>query len=86
MQNLVDKRIKPWVNKKIFEYIGEQEPTLVEFICSKVSCHDIFQFLYFDSLISTPTSNRVSIHNRGFESDPGMFMGTYPTFIRANIC
>lgn len=36
-QNLVDKRIKPWVNKKIFEYIGEQEPTLVEFICSKVT-------------------------------------------------
>jgi len=35
-QSLVEKRIKPWVNKKIFEYIGEQEPTLVEFICSKV--------------------------------------------------
>jgi len=35
----VDKRIKPWVNKKIFEYIGEEEQTLVEFICSKVSYH-----------------------------------------------
>lgn len=33
---LVDKRIKPWVNKKIFEYIGEEEQTLVDFICSKV--------------------------------------------------
>jgi len=35
-QALVDKRIKPWVNKKIFEYIGEEEETLVDFICSKV--------------------------------------------------
>jgi len=33
---LVEKRIKPWVNKKIFEYIGEEENTLVDFICSKV--------------------------------------------------
>ena len=35
-ETLVEKRIKPWVNKKIFEYIGEEEQTLVEFICSKV--------------------------------------------------
>ena len=34
--SLMEKRIKPWVNKKISEYIGEPEPTLVEFICSKV--------------------------------------------------
>lgn len=32
----MERRIKPWVNKKIVEYIGEPEPTLVEFICSKV--------------------------------------------------
>lgn len=32
----MDRRIKPWVNKKIIEYIGEPEPTLVDFICSKV--------------------------------------------------
>lgn len=35
-QNLMDKRIKPWVTKKIIEYIGEEEPTLTEFICQKV--------------------------------------------------
>lgn len=35
-QVLMDKRIKPWVNKKIIEYIGEEEPTLTEFICQKV--------------------------------------------------
>ncbi|XP_074646948.1 RNA-binding protein 25-like isoform X2 [Tubulanus polymorphus] len=35
-QSLMDKRIKPWVNKKIVEYIGEEEATLVEFICQKV--------------------------------------------------
>ena len=32
----MDKRIKPWVTKKIIEYIGEEEPTLTEFICQKV--------------------------------------------------
>merc|ERR1711974_132827 len=33
---LVEKRIRPWVHKKIAEYIGEPEPTLTDFICSKV--------------------------------------------------
>ena len=32
----MDKRIKPWITKKIVEYIGEEEPTLTEFICQKV--------------------------------------------------
>ena len=32
----MDKRIKPWVNKKIVEYIGEEEATLTQFICQKV--------------------------------------------------
>jgi len=32
----MEKRIQPWITKKIVEYIGEEEPTLVEFICSKV--------------------------------------------------
>ena len=32
----MEKRIQPWVNKKIKEYIGDEEPTLVEFICGKV--------------------------------------------------
>merc|ERR1712020_771490 len=33
---LMEKRIRPWVTKKINEYIGEPEPTLTDFICSKV--------------------------------------------------
>lgn len=33
---LIEKKIRPWINKKIIEYIGEPEPTLVDFICSKV--------------------------------------------------
>lgn len=37
LQTLMDRRIKPWINKKIIEYIGEEEPTLVDFVCSKVS-------------------------------------------------
>merc|ERR1712029_498143 len=35
-QGLIEKCIRPWVNKKIAEYIGEPEPTLTDFICSKV--------------------------------------------------
>ena len=36
LQSLMEKRIRPWINKKIIDYIGEPEPTLVDFICSKV--------------------------------------------------
>uniref|UniRef100_A0A8C3G6K8 RNA binding motif protein 25 n=1 Tax=Cyclopterus lumpus TaxID=8103 RepID=A0A8C3G6K8_CYCLU len=38
---LMDRRIKPWINKKIIEYIGEEEATLVDFVCSKVSLHSV---------------------------------------------
>lgn len=34
--SLMERRVKPWINKKIVEYIGEEEPTLCGFICSKV--------------------------------------------------
>ncbi|UJR20833.1 hypothetical protein I4U23_023944 [Adineta vaga] len=34
--NLMEKRIKPWVTKKIVEYIGEEEVTLTDFICSSI--------------------------------------------------
>ena len=36
-QVLVEKRISPWINKKIVEYIGEEEPALTEFIINSVS-------------------------------------------------
>jgi len=39
VQTLMDRRIRPWVNKKIVEYIGEDEPTLSDFICKKVISH-----------------------------------------------
>jgi len=38
-ESLMDKRIKPWINKKIIEYIGEEEATLTDFICSKIKQH-----------------------------------------------
>lgn len=37
----MDRRIKPWINKKIIEYIGEEEPTLVDFVCSKVCDYSV---------------------------------------------
>ncbi|CAL1527777.1 unnamed protein product [Lymnaea stagnalis] len=47
-QNLMDKRIKPWVTKKIIEYIGEEEPTLTEFICQKVVARSVPQSIQND--------------------------------------
>lgn len=34
---LMDRRIRPWVNKKITEFIGEEEQALVDFICTKLA-------------------------------------------------
>lgn len=34
--SLIEKRIKPWVIKKIVEYLGEEEATLTDFICSSI--------------------------------------------------
>lgn len=45
----MDRRIRPWINKKIIEYIGEEEPTLVDFVCSKVSDYFCFRNLFFVS-------------------------------------
>uniref|UniRef100_A0A3Q2XHB8 RNA binding motif protein 25b n=1 Tax=Hippocampus comes TaxID=109280 RepID=A0A3Q2XHB8_HIPCM len=36
---LMERHVRPWINKKIIEYIGEEEPTLVDFVCSKVMAH-----------------------------------------------
>lgn len=50
----MDKRIKPWVNKKIIEYIGEEEPTLTDFICQKVMAQSEPQNILNDvAMVST---------------------------------
>lgn len=48
----MDRRIRPWINKKIIEYIGEEEATLVDFVCSKVRLYlflsgNIVLFFFF---------------------------------------
>lgn len=35
-QTLMERRIRPWINKKIAEYIGEEEQALLDFICTKL--------------------------------------------------
>ncbi|KAF0696252.1 Aste57867_12950 [Aphanomyces stellatus] len=35
--NLVDEKMKPWVKKKIVEYLGEEEDTLIGFILRQLS-------------------------------------------------
>jgi len=47
-QSLLDSRVKPWVNKKISEYIGEEEPTLTDFICQKVMTKSSAQSILTD--------------------------------------
>lgn len=48
-EQLMDGRVRPWINKKISDYIGEEEPSLVTFICEKIeaqsSPNDILQDL-----------------------------------------
>ena len=36
IDDTIKKKVQSWINKKIIEYIGEPEPTLVDFICSKL--------------------------------------------------
>ncbi|NP_001116349.1 RNA binding motif protein 25 S homeolog [Xenopus laevis] len=45
---LMERRIRPWINKKIIEYIGEEEATLVDFVCSKVMAHGTPQSILDD--------------------------------------
>ncbi|CAG9767816.1 unnamed protein product [Ceutorhynchus assimilis] len=46
--SIMDKKIRPWINKKIIEYIGEPEPTLVDFICNKVLAGSLPQTILED--------------------------------------
>lgn len=54
----MDRRIRPWINKKIIEYIGEEEATLVDFVCSKVSV-DVSISIYVKS-------DFLALYKRGF--------------------
>lgn len=37
--NLMEKRIRPWVTKKIAEYMGEKEVELIDFVCTLLNAH-----------------------------------------------
>jgi len=36
---IIDSKMRPWVKKKIMEYLGEEEQTLIDYICKKLSEH-----------------------------------------------
>jgi len=38
--NIVEGKMRPWVTKKIVEFLGEEEPTLIEYICKKLTDHN----------------------------------------------
>ncbi|RWS08610.1 RNA-binding protein 25-like protein [Dinothrombium tinctorium] len=45
---LMEKRIRPWINKKITEYIGEEEQQLLDFICTKLQARSSAQSILDD--------------------------------------
>ena len=61
LQNLIDRRIRPWVNKKIVEYIGEEEPSLVDFMCTKVQLFNcLFLLLLSGAKAKGQTKQRIT--------------------------
>ncbi|VDP01780.1 unnamed protein product [Heligmosomoides polygyrus] len=36
-RSLIEQRVRPWVAKKIMEFLGEEEAALVSFVCEKVA-------------------------------------------------
>ncbi|XP_044541375.1 RNA-binding protein 25-like [Gracilinanus agilis] len=48
---LMKHQIRPWINKKIIEYVGEEEAVLVDFVCSKVMAHSSPQSILDDVAI-----------------------------------
>lgn len=36
---MIANRIRPWISKKISEYIGEEEVSLIDFICTRLKAH-----------------------------------------------
>lgn len=57
---MMEKRIAPWIKKKIVEYIGEEEPTLVDFICNKVGI--IFSHYVFVDLLRLILRQQLACH------------------------
>lgn len=37
--NVVEEKMRPWVKKKIMEFLGEEEETLIDYICKKLTEH-----------------------------------------------
>ena len=67
----MDKRIKPWVTKKIVEYIGEEEPTLTDFICQKVVAHSPPQSIQNDvAMVSIYRQAPLHLWSSYFVSSP----------------
>lgn len=38
-QNALHERMRPWISKKITDFLGEEEPTLVDYIVSSTQEH-----------------------------------------------
>jgi len=38
-KHIIEQKIRPWIIKKIVELLGEEEPTLIEYLCKKLQDH-----------------------------------------------
>jgi RNA-binding protein 25 len=66
--NVVDKafvvtKIQPWIKKKITAFIGEEEPSLVEFIVGKLIAKSEAKYAAFIPLPTTLTTARALLQD-----------------------
>lgn len=73
-QTLMERRIRPWINKKIIEYIGEEEATLVDFVCSKVCIFCILWSCGFAPYLNCNSYSCTHVYNGLSRQSPGSFV------------
>ncbi|KAK1315879.1 hypothetical protein QJS10_CPA05g01946 [Acorus calamus] len=57
----LQERMKPWISKKITELLGEEEPTLVDYIATSTKDH-LKAFQMFELLQIRPCTEVISSH------------------------
>lgn len=62
-ENLMEKRIRPWVTKKIAEYMGEKEVDLIDFVCTLLNAHtDGYSMLREVAIVLDDEAEKFVVH------------------------
>ncbi|KJH49303.1 PWI domain protein [Dictyocaulus viviparus] len=89
-RSLIEQRVRPWVAKKIMEFLGEEEGALVDFVCEKVASKtspdrilgDIAMILDEDAEVFVVKMWRLLI----YESEAKNYMLLYIVDIGLQVC